>query len=254
MIAPAAAAASRRLVLLGPAWTRAFRCIWMLEELGLAYQVDDKAMPVSRAVRKHVSTGKVPVLLEFDHDSSSSSSSSSSSEPSFVLSESAAINTYLCDEYGGIEGQLIPPVTDNRARAKYNETVSCIVSELDSQGLWLHRKHEAMAQHFGKIPDAVAAARQQFERINAHLGAQLNPYLVGEHFTAADILYVHCLDWSKGIGWHEHWPSHLEAYRQLCHQRPAYQRAKRQRDAEKTGQKKNGSDDGGQKASSISSL
>jgi len=226
-----------RLVLLGPAWSRAFRCVWMLEELGLPYRIVEEAMPISRAVRKYVSTGKVPVLLEFDDKPTPDFQN-----PSFVLSESAAINSYLCDRYGGggLLGekeqqpppQLIPPPC-TRERALYDQAVSCILSELDAQGLWLHRKHEALAQHFGAIPDAVVAARKQFDRINAHLAQQLHPYLLGSHFTAADILYVHCLDWAKGIGWHGEWPSNVESYRQLCHERPAYQRAKQLRDAGK---------------------
>jgi glutathione S-transferase len=231
MIPATVAGAGRRLVLLGPAWTRSFRCAWMMEELGLKYQIDSKAMPVSKAVRQHVSTGKVPVLLEFDGNNEvMSQEEESSRQPSFVLSESSAINTYLCDQYGGVELNLIPP-TGTRERAKYDETVSCITTELDCQGLWLHRKHNA------DIPEAVTAARKQFERINRHLAQQLNPYLLGQHFTAADVLYVHCLDWSKGIGWHDQWPEHLEKYRKLCQQRPAYQRAKLQRDAEKTAAK-----------------
>jgi len=222
----------RRLVLLGPAWTRAFRCVWMLEELEDVrdnYEVNAQALPVSRTVRQHVSTGKVPVLLEFDNNSNDD-------EPSFVLSESSAINTYLCDQYGGAKLNLIPPA-GTRQRAKYDETVSCLTTELDSQGLWLHRKHEAMAQNFGACPEAVVAARAQFDRINTHLAQQLDPYLLGAHFTAADVLYVHCLDWAKGIGWSDQWPTNVEGYRQLCHQRPAYQRAKVQRDAEKKSSK-----------------
>ena len=237
MIIPAAAAAAassvgRHLVLLGPAWTRAFRCVWMMEELGLKnYQVNSKAMPVSKVVRQHVSTGKVPVLLEFDDNNKAIMSPEEGKDelncpPSFVLSESSAINTYLCDQYGGVELNLIPPA-GTRERAKYDETVSCITTELDCQGLWLHRKHKE------DIPEVVPAARKQFERINRHLARQLNPYLLGRHFTAADVLYVHCLDWSKGIGWHDQWPDHLKEYRTLCQQRPAYQRAKLQRDAEK---------------------
>jgi hypothetical protein len=42
---------------------------------------------------------------------------------------------------------------------------------------------------------------------------------------------VHCLDWSKSIGWDVNWPQQLHAYRALCHARPAYQRAKALRDA-----------------------
>ena len=259
MIPSAVASVGRHLVLLGPAWTRAFRCVWMLEELDLTYHIDSRAMPVSKLVRQHVSTGKVPVLLEFDDMDTSDSASTviansaatadhqhqppplypTSAPPSFVLSESSAINTYLGDQYGGVARHLIPP-PGTRERATYDATVSCITAELDSQGLWLHRKHEAMAEQLGGPPNpaAVATAKQQFERINLHLAAQLHPYLLGPHFTAADILYVHCLDWSKGIGWHDQWPPHLEEYRHRCQQRPAYQRAKLQRDAGKRAGKK----------------
>lgn len=228
----ATAATKKTLQLLGPAWTRAFRCVWMLEELQgdvPPYAVVENSMPMSNAVRKYVSTGKVPVLLEYD---GGGDPSDAEQHPSFVLSESSAINTYLADHYGGVEKGLIPPAY-TRQRAKYDETVSCIVTELDAQALWIHRKHEAMSLHFGAIPEAVAHAEQQFERINLHLSAQLNPYLLGEHFTAADILYVHCLDWSKGIGWHKNWPTAVEPYRQLCHARPAYRRAVALRDTNK---------------------
>jgi glutathione S-transferase len=217
---------TKTLRLLGPAWTRAFRCVWMLEELGLPYEIVLDSLPVSRKVRKYVSTGKVPVLLEYDHPTDE--------YPSFVLSESAAINTYLADHYGGVDKGLIPPAYTQQ-RARYDEAVSCIVTELDSQGLWIHRKHEAMAQHFGAIPAAVQHAEQHFNRINAHVCQPLvsSPYLLGDEFTAADILYVHCLDWSKGIGWHTHWPAIVHEYRDRCHSRPAYQRAVKARDGDK---------------------
>lgn len=217
-----------RFVLLGPAWTRAFRCVWMLEELGCNYRVAD-SMPASRRVKKYVSTGKVPVLLEYR---SETTDDSEEEEPSFVLYESSAINTYLADRF---QSNLAPsPLNDLQARAVYDQCVSCITNELDSQGLWIHRKHHAMAKFFGDIPPAVEHAKSQFDRINEHLALQLDPYLLGEDFSAADILYVHCLDWAKSIGWQNNdsdWATKVEAYRKLCHERPAYQRAKALRDA-----------------------
>jgi len=215
------------LKLLGPAWTRAFRCIWMLEELGIPYE-NIAAMPMSRGVRQFHKPGKVPVLLEYE--------SPQSDQPSFTLYESVAINTYLADTYGSNAG-LTPPF-GTRDRAKYNQLVCCILSELDAQGLWIHRKHDAMGRQFGNIPEAVLAAEQQFLRINKDIAGNLNPYLLGEQFTAADILYVHCLDWAKSIGWHESWPSNINPYRKLCHERPAYQRAKALRDENKDERKK----------------
>jgi hypothetical protein len=45
------------LKLLFPAWNRAFRCIWMLEELGVPYELVQSAAPWSRQVKEHHGTG-----------------------------------------------------------------------------------------------------------------------------------------------------------------------------------------------------
>lgn len=214
-----------KFILLGPAWTRAFRCVWMLEELEAPYAIEE-VVPLSKRVRGLATSGKVPILIHFDDDDDddkNSNSNNAKKEP-FILYESTAINTYLG------EGTSLVPEAGSLQRALYNQTISCIATELDAQGLWLHRKHSAMSLFFGDIPEAVVAAKSQFTRMNQQVAAQLNPYLLGKTFTAADILYVHCLDWSKSIGWHEEWPAGLDAYRRICHARPAYQRAKKIRD------------------------
>jgi glutathione S-transferase len=235
---------TRSLHLMGPAWSRAFRCLWMLEELGIAYEHDIDAQPVSRRVKKFNPTGKVPVLLEFDSNNggigSRSGSSTMSEQPSLVLTESVAINTYLGDCYDVHKHYLVPAV-GTRERAVYDETVCCILSEIDSQALWIHRKHEAMGQHFGYIPAAVEHAAGQFQRMNQQVAQRVvtsgGPYLLGTNFTAADILYVHCLDWASSIGWKAGWPEHLNEYRAKCHERPAYQAVKVMRDVGKEARK-----------------
>jgi glutathione S-transferase len=223
---------------MGPAWTRAFRCLWMLEELGVPYELID-AQPVSRRVKKFNPSGKVPVLLEYDR--SDSNGSNDKDQPSLVLTESVAINTYLGDCYDVHNLHLVPAV-GTRERAIYDATVCSILSELDAQSLWIHRKHEGMGQHFGYIPDAVAHAAQQFRRMNEQVAQQVvtsgGPYLLGANFTAADILYVHCLDWASSIGWKTgQWPEHLAAYRAKCHERAAYQKVKGMRDVGKAARK-----------------
>jgi glutathione S-transferase len=235
--------ATRSLHLMGPAWTRAFRCLWMLEELGVPYEHVD-AQPVSRRVKKFNPSGKVPVLLEFDKSASNGSSISTGSnneQPSLVLAESVAINTYLGDCYDVHKIDLVP-VVGTRERAIYDATVCSILSELDAQSLWIHRKHEGMGQYFGYIPDAVEHAAQQFQRMNGPIAQQIvtsgGPYLLGANFTAADILYVHCLDWASSIGWKtEQWPEHLAEYRAKCHERAAYQKVKGMRDVGKEARK-----------------
>ena len=141
----------------------------------------------------------------------------------------------------------------------------------------MHRKHDAMSQQLtGKRPNprAVSHAKEHFQRINTYLAYLCNPYLLGAHFTAADILYIHCLQWSQSIGWsNDTWPtidvlgpinvdamkeqlrnattqdpsssdnnvlppSILQPYLDLCLSRPAYQRAVQIRDGRKEDNRK----------------
>jgi glutathione S-transferase len=263
----------------------------------LPYYLVQNATPLSKFVKRFHPTGKVPVLLEYRNQQTISASAVNDRSASldafsntttidendvFVLSEASAINTYLYDQYGvqnarfNIQDEaastsdsassfpLVPPV-GSPLRGQYDALVSCICTELDAQGLWIHRKHETMAEQLTQQrPNqrAVVHAREHFRRINQYLAYLCNPYLLGQHFTAVDILYVHCLDWSKAIGWSDLWPrvtiappinhdfikeqrkknessaaevqqdtlSILHPYIDLCHSRPAYQRALQIRD------------------------
>jgi glutathione S-transferase len=280
---------SKVLHLLGPPWTRTFRCIWMLEEINEEYYQQNtkgndhvgttpppptttttatslqrrqplkqnipyyllyNAKPLSIYVKKFHPTGKVPVLLEYDiNHEQSSQQQQQQAQPQqddditltagnttvlddqnvFVLSEASAINTYLYDRYGlyssintnirnnntaddqdHCHSPLVPPV-GSPLRGQYDAIVSCICTELDAQGLWMHRKHDVMSEQLtGSRPNqrAVFHAKEHFKRINTYLAYLCNPYLLGEQFTAADILYIHCLQWSQSIGWSQDtWPT-----------------------------------------------
>jgi glutathione S-transferase len=52
-------------------------------------------------------------------------------------------------------------------------------------------------------------------------------YLLGDKFSAADIIYVHCLEWSRDIEWHYKWWQEAVVldYFKACTSRPAYRRA-----------------------------
>jgi len=205
----------------------------MLEELGLAYD-HLLVMPQSRKLKGLNPLGKVPVLIE----RSESDSNGSNDKPLFVMYESAAINTYLGDlvnrmqesnNYNGHNGERLVPLAGTHERGLFDQTVSCIITELDSQSLWIHRKHDAMGNIFGHIPKAVEHAKSHFNTVNAVLAQQIRDnaisnYLVGSNFTAADILYIHCLDWSRSIGWDDQWKKdeQLCEYVKNCTDRPAY--------------------------------
>ena len=81
-------------------------------------------------LKKHNPLGKIPVLVEDD---------------GWSLYESAAINTYLGDAH---KEKGLVPFAGTRQRAWYDETISVLSSELDAQGLWIHRKHEALGHIF----------------------------------------------------------------------------------------------------------
>jgi glutathione S-transferase len=215
------------LKLLGGASFRSFRCLWMLEELAVPYQNVVAATPQSEEVKKYNPLGKVPVLVE---------------EDGFVLYESVAINTYLGDKYRSKNPTLVPPA-GSRQRAIYNQTASVLSTELDAQGLWMHRKHESLGNLFTYVPDAVTHARKYFHKTNRALIDQLKngggPYLLGTDFTAVDIFYVHCLDWSTSIGWNDKWKDDpaIVDYLKRCQERPAYIKVKAMQAAENAASK-----------------
>lgn len=212
--------------LIGMGMSRAFRCIWVLEELGIPYRYIP-AMPQSEEAKEYNPLGKIPILVEDD---------------GFSIFETNAIINYLCDKVrtGGYSSNntTLVPACGTKERALYEQTMSVLATELDTQGLWIHRKHEAMGEYFGKIPDAVEHARKYFNKTNRMLMQQLKDkrseatisenerpsYLLGQNFTAADIVYVHCLDWSKSIGWDTKWKNDavLTNYIKSCKSRNSY--------------------------------
>ena len=139
-----------RLRLWGHARFRAGRVLWMLEELGIDYEhrplwsrtADMEAPDFLAASPRR----KIPVIQDGD----------------FTLTESAAINTYLCDTYAPDSGWVPPPCT--RDRAIYDAWLMTIMTELDAQSLYIHRKHQCLSEVYGAAPVVVDAARDYFLR------------------------------------------------------------------------------------------
>ena len=249
-----------KLTLYGDLDMRPFRNIWMLEEIGLPYQ-HIPCKPWSKVAKSVHPLGKVPALLvEYNgwHEAGGERSEEETTSK-FVVVESAAINTFLGDlarEISTIEGAqhqkpplVPPPVTPQRA--KYESLAMFIMTELDSQSLWIHRKHEALSNVFGEAPAAVQEARRQFDNALAAVIDELSDsgsdasserdrYLLGS-FSAVDILFANCCIWAQQIRWLQktpsatnndengtptHLPPSLESYLRRCRSRPAFMRAK----------------------------
>lgn len=259
----------KKLTLVGHADFRSFRNVWMLEEMEIPY-MQIPCPPRTPAARKFHPMGKIPALLV------SSTSDSDEGPAEFMVFESAAINTYLGSLQQEIllqqvasgtlsekqEKQLLVPKWNSPLRREYDQWVCYIMSELDAQALWIHRKHEALGHVYGAIPEAVAAAYSQYARALFALGIDVfvrataagrtkRQYLLGDTFSAADILFVHCLNWANSIEWtlekvaegiggedqqcqeKQEAVKCLKEYAERCRARPGYERAVENRRMEK---------------------
>ena len=167
--------------------------------------------------------GKVPTLIDGD----------------FSIYESVAINTYLGDKFRTDEMELVP-APGTTARGRYEQLVATIYGELDCQSLWIHRKHKSEVSKWLGGPNhaAVDVAKKWFDQVMDVLAAELahatstsgGDFLLGKHFSAADVLFVHCLGWAEAIGWGERWTSDapelvgIAHYLDVCRARPAFLR------------------------------
>ena len=195
----------------GGATSRTVRAHWMAHELGLDYTPrligSRTGETQSDGFRKLNLKEKIPVLVDGD----------------LVLTESAAIVTYLGDTYGPDTGLVPAPFTP--ARARYNEWLSFIQMELDAHTLYVMRKHRDLADLYGQAPAAIDEAIAGFHKQVrfAEQRLQDNDYLVGETFTGADILLTSCTTWATAYG--VDLSELLKDYTSRNMKRPAYQSA-----------------------------
>jgi len=208
---------------------RPFRNAWMLEEIGLPY-VHRVCKPWSRVAKSVHPLGKVPALSveSVCDDNGGGDSEVDAAMENFVVVESAAINTFLGDlarelsyktdaEHGNGDSLPIlvpPPATP--LRAKYDSLAMFVMTELDSQSLWIHRKHHDLSNVFGEAPTAVQEAKRQFDNAldamvaeiisgetSNHSNVEEDTYLLPTGFSAADIVFANCCFWAQQNGWLE---------------------------------------------------
>ena len=189
------------------------RAHWMAHELGLEYE---PKLIGSRTGETHTDAfqalnpkGKIPVLEDDD----------------LVLTESVAIVTYLGDTYGMDSGLI--PAANTIERARYNEWCAFIQMELDAHTLYILRKHRDLAEQYGEAPAAVATAIEGFQMQAqvADAALQGTDYLVGNRFTAADIILTTTLKWA--IAYEVALTPRLIEYTNFHAKRPAYRTAGR---------------------------
>lgn len=203
--------------------SRSQRVLWLLEELGLDYEIlryerDPRTMLAPEVLREVHPLGKSPVITDGE----------------LTVAESGAILEYLVDTHGG--GRLSPARgTPERMRYTY----------------WLHyaegsampplllklvfdRIEQGPAPFFVRpIVRAVAArvkdgfVQPQIERHLDYLEAELgrHEWFAGEQFTAADIQMSFPLEAAAARGGLDASRPRLMAFLDRIHARPAYLRA-----------------------------
>ena len=161
---------------IGGTKTRAFRVMWMLEELGQPYDLNPAA-PRSDEARKYNPSGKIPALVDGDE----------------VLTDSVAIMTYLADKHGALTAPAGTP-----ARARQDAMTFWLIDEFDAV-LWAAAKHSFVLPEEARVPAIKDSLKAEFERAASTLSDRLEgPFLMGDQITLPDLLAVHCINWSIG--------------------------------------------------------
>lgn len=167
--------------LIGSPKTRAFRVVWMLEELGLDYDIDP-ATPRSDDILAVNPSGKVPALQVGDD----------------VIIDSVAICQFLADKHG----QITYPA-GSLERAQQDSWTHFALDEVDS-ALWFFAKNTFVLPKELRSKMAREACRFEFERAMGFLEQRLDDraFVMGDQFTIPDLILGHCAGWAmNGAKW-----------------------------------------------------
>jgi len=162
--------------------TRALRVIWLLNELGLEYEM----LPVDLLQGENEQqpfltlnpAGKVPVLVD----------------GSLVLTESAAIQLYLADK--NPQAGFIPEAVEDRAQMY--RWIFFLVTEIE-QPLWRIARHTFLYPEEKRLPQDVDLARQECVEMVAVLERHMEKreFMVGDRLSVADFNAAYTLDWAN---------------------------------------------------------
>lgn len=203
--------------------SRSQRIVWLLEELGLAYEIqryerDRKTMLAPASLRKVHPLGKSPVITDGD----------------LTVAESGAIVDYLIERYGA--GRLAP-AAGTPARLRYTYWLHYAEGSAMSPLLLklVFDKIETAPMPFFVKPIAKAICgkvksgfvepqiRQHLDYLEGELGK--SGWFAGDEFSGADIQLSFPLEAAAARGGLDAGRPRLMDFLQRIHARPAYQRA-----------------------------
>ena len=201
--------------------SRSQRILWLLEELGLEYEVkryerDPETMLAPASLKEVHPLGKSPVITDEE----------------LTLAESGAIVEYLVDRYGN--GRLAPEAETPRLRYTYwlhyaegsampPLVMQLIFNQIEEQSPFYLRAIAKMITGRVKQTYIEPQIAQNLDYLEAEL--KKNTWFVGDEFTAADIQLSFPLEAAaaySNLG--TSYPK-LTAFLERIHARPAYQKA-----------------------------
>lgn len=190
--------------------SRSVRPRWLLEEIGAPYELvrldmskQEHKSPEYKRIHPH---GVVPALVDGD----------------LALMESAAICAYLADKFP--DAQMAPRV-GTPERGRYYQLMVYSIATLEPPVIDIFM-NTVMLPEAERSATTVEKARATFGEVAQVLEANLSskPFLLGERFSAADVMIGSSLVWGQFLGLLEGRPV-LADYATRLAARPAYQRA-----------------------------
>jgi glutathione S-transferase len=189
--------------------TRSVRVLWLLEELGLPYELErvDFQPTARQFFSQRTPTGKLPTIEDGE----------------VILSESGAIVEYILERYG--EGRLAP-AAGTAGRPRFLQWLHFAESTaFPPLGIvaWLSVYRDDAQQNSALIEDARKRAGMGLEFLERELGD--GPYLLGDEFTGADVMMGFTLMAARVLGvLDERFPK-TGHYLERLEARPAFRKA-----------------------------
>jgi len=183
-------------------FTRAAGVLWMLEEVGCEYTLEHLDIMTGAHKRPEFKgvnpMGKIPTLVDGDT----------------VVTEAAAIGLYLADRYA--LGRLAPP-PDSPERGTYLRWSFYAPSVIEPGCLAKAAKWDFKPSQAGW-----GSYEEMLDTISAAIGD--GPWLLGEQFTMADVVFGGTVRWMTMFGMLDERPEYV-AYVERLSARTAYQRS-----------------------------
>ncbi len=206
--------------------SRSQRVLWLLEELGLPYEVkryqrDPKTMLAPPSLRAIHPLGKSPVITDGD----------------LVIAESGAIIEYLVDHPGRHGGGRLKPAEGTPARLRYTYWLHYAEGSAMTPLLLklifsrIPRSLPFLIRPVGRMISTAVMQRMIEPQLKSHFDfmegelERHGPWFAGEEFTAADIQMSFPVEAASMRGGLDAGRPMLQGFLQRIHGRAAYQAA-----------------------------